>query len=269
MSRPIDHEEGFSNPGLSLAKLAGESDKTVVSLHVEEIQVALEFLDLPREIRDSIYSIMFFRHHCMYPSKEGAGISAYLGLLGTNRQVYSEAIMILYGRNTFQIRGTPAWKATEFLNLVASQRRDGQLHALLRSLNLNTTCQARLHLKKLYVPSYNISLDRLKHLFSLLKYFPYLESIRVIYLSTRGIKDMEVVNVCRLLRDFRPLLKSFVLCRRIAYSEVEDISWMLWEKPYRAWSSVSGDATRKHVWENEDGISRKAEVISAPQNIAE
>lgn len=262
-------ENDASLESLSLNSPNLPQGKNVI-LHVEEIETTtFEFMDLPREIRDCIYIFMFLQDGPLYPSLERAGIAPYLGLLRTNRQVYAEAIDILYGRNTFQIRGTPAWKAPELLNLIAGQRRDSHLLALSWTCDANKACLGRFYLKKLYFPSHNISLDRLRHLISLLKYFPNLEHLKVIYLGGRGFADMEVVNICRLLRDRRPLLKNFTLCKRIAYKEAEDISWMLWEKPYRNWTSIVVDKARKNVWENEDGVSRKAIVVNAPQSIPE
>lgn len=265
----LSTENDASLESLSLSSPKLPEDKHVI-LHVEELETtAFEFMDLPREIRDCVYSVMFLKDGPLYPSHERAGIAPYLGLLRSNHQVYAEAVGILYGRNTFQIRGTPAWKAPELLNLVAGQRRDSHLLTLLWTFDANKSCLGRFCLKKLYFPSHNISLDRLKHLISLLKYFPNLEQLKVIYLGGRGIADMEVINICRLLRDRRPSLKNFTLCKRVAYKEAEDISWMLWEKPYRNWTSIVDDMARKHVWENQDGVSKKAAVVSAPQSIPE
>ncbi len=249
-------------------------DKTVI-LHVQEVQhvkdvpSTIEFLDLPREIRDYIYIMIFLRNEPMYPSKDRAGVSEYAGLLRTNHQIYSEVIEILYSRNVFQIRGNPAWKASELLNLISGQRRDIYAIGPIRPLETVSVCRARFHLKKLYIPSHNISLDKLKHVISILKFFPNLEYLRIIYLASYSVKDMEVVSNCRLLRDRRPLLKNFTLCKRISYKEAEDITWMIQEKPYRNWTSVPAVDGKKHIWKNQDGVFREAMVVSAPQRIPE
>ncbi|PVH77902.1 hypothetical protein DL98DRAFT_259563 [Cadophora sp. DSE1049] len=248
--------------------MSTESCKTMI-FHVEEVAPQESyFLNLPREIRDAIYSIMFVVDGPLYPNKERAGVADFISLLRTNRQIYAEAVEILYARNTFQIRGTPAWTAPEFLNLLGSQRRDGFLRPSQWAVDMSKLCLARHYLKRLYIPSHNINLDRLKHLISLLKYFPNLEYLRVIYNGSFGVKDMDVVNVCRLFRDRRPLVQG-VLCKRIRYSEAEDISWMLLEKPYRNWSSVPTEEKMPHMWRSQDGVLREAKVVAAPQMIPE
>ena len=80
-----------------------------------------------------------------------------------------------------------------------------------------------------------------------------------------GVKDMDIISVCQLLRDRRPLLDNFILYKRISYTKAEDISWMVLEKPYRTWSRVSDDKYVRHVWKNQDGDLRKAVIVSAPQ----
>lgn len=246
----------------------------VMLVQVEEVNPTSLLLELPREVRDHVYSLIFLSDGPMYPSRDRAGIAEYLGLLRTCQQIYSEVVEVLYGRNTFQIRGEPRWKAPELLNLLSSQRRDGfirdgLLRPSVKDFQTNKICLSRFHLKKLYIPSHNISLSQLKHLFSLLKYFPNLEYLRVVYTGSFGVKDMEVINLCRLYRDRRPQLENFVLCKRIRYSEAEDISWILWESPYRKWTSISNVKDMKHVWKNEEGALRKAIVVSAPQSIPE
>ncbi|CZT02095.1 hypothetical protein WAI453_002621 [Rhynchosporium graminicola] len=231
--------------------------------------VTSNFLHLPREIRDLIYSLLFVVDGLLYPNRERSGMAEYIALLRTNRQVYAESLEILYGRNTFQIRGTPAWSAPEFLNMLGSQRREGFVRPSQWAIDMSKFCLARQYLKRLYIPSHNINLDRLKHLISLLKYFPNLEYLRVIYNGSFGVKDMDVVNVCRLFRDRRPLVESFVLCKRIRYSEAEDISWMLWEERYRDWKSVEAETGMKHVWRSQDGDLKEAGIVYAPQRIPE
>jgi hypothetical protein len=215
--------------------LAGKGSRSKdVILQVEEVQLSIEFLDLPREIRDHIYCLMFLADDHMYPSKERAGISEYLGLLRTNHQVYSEVIEILYGRNTFQIRSIPTQEAPTLLNLLSSQRRDGFRRTQRGTvLTYSDVCLARHALKRLYVPSHNITFESLKLLFSLLKHFPNLEDLRVVYSGVSWMKDMDVAFHCRLLRDRCPWIRNFVLLRRISYTEAEDISWMIRETPYR------------------------------------
>ncbi|KAL2062628.1 hypothetical protein VTL71DRAFT_5700 [Oculimacula yallundae] len=244
--------------------------KKMITLHVEEMRSPMSnFLDLPREIRDIIYSLIFIVDGPLYPNRERAGMADSIALLRTNHQIYAEAVAILYGWNTFQIRGTPAWSAPEFLNLLGSQRREGFLRPSQWAVDMSPFCLARHYLKRLYIPSHNINLDRLKHLISLLKYFPNLEYLRVIYNGSFGVKDMDVVNVCRLFRDRRPLVRNFILCKRIRYSEAEDISWMLWEDRYRNWSSVPAQEKMPHVWRSQDGDLREAVVVYAPQTIPE
>ena len=260
--------DSVSYPSFHPTSMSTESSKTMI-LHVEETVLQESyFLNLPREIRDVIYTVMFVVDGPLYPNRERAGVADFVSLLRTNRQVYAEAVQILYGRNTFQIRGTPAWTSPEFLNLLSSQRRDGFLRPSQWAADMSTVCLARHYLKRLYIPSHNINLDRFKHLVSLLKYFPNLEFLHVIYNGSFGVKDMDVVNVCRLLRDLRPLTQG-MLCKRIRYSEAEDISWMLLEKPYRNWSSVSPEEKMPHVWRSQDGVLREAKVVAAPQRIPE
>ena len=170
-----------SYPSFHQTSMSTESSKTMI-LHVEETVLQESyFLNLPREIRDAIYTVMFVVDGPLYPNRERAGVADFVSLLRTNRQVYAEAIQILYGRNTFQIRGTPAWTSPEFLNLLSSQRRDGFLRPSQWAADMSTVCLARHYLKRLYIPSHNINLDRFKHLVSLLKYFPNLEFLHVIY----------------------------------------------------------------------------------------
>jgi hypothetical protein len=248
----------FSDLSLDLGK--GKED---VTSYVEEVHSNAKFLEIPREIRDHIYSLMFLSDEPIYPSKDRSSISEYLGILRTNHQIYCEAVEVLYGRNTFQIRGSPARAAPEFLNLLTSQRREGYLHPSYWTVDTSKVCLARHFLKRLYFPSYNMRLDRLKHLFSLLNHFPNLEYLRVVY-EKFGLTDMDVVSVCRLLRDRKPHLRNFLLYKRISYSEAEDISWMIWERPYRTWSKDLSSSSRR-TWKNQDGVLREAAVVSAPQ----
>jgi hypothetical protein len=248
---------------LSLEAAKGHSSKDVI----EEVQPLLGFVDLPREIRDSIYCIMFLAEGRMYPSRERAGISEYLGLLRTNHQVYAEVVEILYGRNTFQIRSTLARDSPAFLNLLCSQRRDGFRQTPKGTIvDYSRVCLARHTLKRLYIPSHNIAFERLKHLFSLLKHFPNLEDLRVVYSGVSWMKDMDVAFCCRLLRDRCPWIRNFVLLTRISYAEAEDISWMIREQPYSNWSIDTSDKSLKHMWRNQNGVLRQAAVVKALQN---
>src|SRR5271156_5108071 len=86
---------------LSLDPGKGKED---VTSYIEEVHSSTKFLEMPREIRDHIYSLMFLSDEPIYPSKDRSSISEYLGILRTNHQIYSEAVEVLYGRNTFQIR---------------------------------------------------------------------------------------------------------------------------------------------------------------------
>lgn len=261
---PLDAVESLS------LEAAGKTSSKGVILHVEEIQPPREFLDLPREIRDHIYCTMFLVAGNVYPNRERAGISEYLGLLRTSHQVYAEAVEILYGRNAFQIRSTPTLESPSFLNLICSQRRDGFRQSPKGTIvEYNKVCLARHTLKKLYIPSHNIAFERLKHLFSLLKHFPNLEDLRVVYSGVSWIKDMDVAFYCRLLRDHCPWIRNFVLLRRISYAEAEDISWMIGERPYSNWSVETSDKSLKHMWRNQNGVVRQAIVVKAPQNLLE
>jgi hypothetical protein len=254
---------------LSLQPAEGFSSKDVI-LQVEEVRPLLGFLDLPREIRDHIYCIMFLVDGNMYPSRERAGISQFLGLLRTNHQVYSEVVEILYGRNTFQIRSTPARDSPTLLNLLCSQRRDGFRQSPKGTIaDYSTVCLARHTLKRLYIPSHNIPFERLKQLFSLLKHFPNLEDLRVVYSGVSWMKDMDVAFYCRLLKDRCPWIRSLVLLRRISYAEAEDISWMIRETPYTNWSVDTSDKSLKYMWRNQNGVLRQATVVKAPQNLFE
>jgi hypothetical protein len=255
---------------LSLEPAKRTSSKDAVILQVEEVQPAQGFLDLPREIRDHILCLMLLVEGNLYPSRERAGISEYLGLLRTNHQVYSEAVEILYGRNTFQIRSAPAQEAPTLLNLLCSQRRDGFRQSPKGVIvDYNRVCLARHNLRRLYIPSHNIAFEQLKHLFSLLKHFPNLEDLRVVYSGVSWMKDMDVAFYCRLLRDRCPWIRNFVLLRRISYAEAEDISWMVGERPYSNWSIDTSDKSLKHMWRNQNGVLRQAAVVKAPQNLLE
>lgn len=246
------------------------SSKDII-LQVEEVRPLPVFLDLPREIRDHIYCTMFLVDGNMYPSKERAGISEYLGLLRTNHQVYSEVVEVLYGRNTFQIRSTPSQDSTTaLLNLLCSQRRDGFRWTPKGTIiDYSTVCLARHALRSLYIPSHNIPFERLKQIFSLLKHFPNLEDLRVVYSGVSWMKDMDVAFYCRLLKDRCPWIRNFVLLRRISYTEAEDISWMMRETPYTNWSVDASDKSLKHMWRNQNGVRRQAAVVKAPQNLLE
>lgn len=140
-------------------------------ISIDEIPNRKGFLNLPREIRDEIYGLFFLSDEkIVYPSRSRArSISEAINLLRANKQVYSEAVDILYGQNMFQIRGDPAFMAPELLNLLIFQRRKDTLRQ--QTSSLHTPCKARHFLKRLSIPSHGISLDRLKHLFSLLQYF--------------------------------------------------------------------------------------------------
>lgn len=268
---PVDGMDLLTQPLDAVGSLSLEAAKSSndVILQVEEIQPLPGFLDLPREIRDHIYCLLFLAEGNIYPSKERAGISEYLALLRTNHQVYAEAIEVLYGRNTFQIRSTPAREAPTLLNLLCSQRREGFHQTPKGNVDYNQVCLARHSLKRLYIPSHNIAFERLKQLFSLLKHFPNLEDLRVVYSGVSWMKDMDVAFYCRLLRDRCPWIRNFVLLRRISYAEAEDISWMFGERPYSNWSIDTSDKSLKHMWKNQNGILRQAVVVGAPQNLLE
>ncbi|RDL40953.1 uncharacterized protein BP5553_00932 [Venustampulla echinocandica] len=253
-----------SSPSPELLK---PSSSKCITHQVRPVDPSLGFLDIPREIRDEIYGFLFHSDSPIYPSNSRAGISPFTSLLRTNKQIYAEAVEVLYGSNTFQIRGDPAWKSVELLNLVGTQTRND--YTTFRS----QVCLGRHHLKRLYIPSHGIGLDRLKHIFSLLKHFPNLEYLEVVYLGLSPKLDMDVVSVCRLLWDRRPLFANFggnfVLRKRINYYQAEDVSWMVRERPYTNWTRIVEDENRLHVWKNSDGIERLAEVVDAPQNIPE
>jgi len=235
------------------------------TLQIEEIELEshLSFLDLPREIRDQIYRLVFHFDKPIYPSKDRAGISEFLGLLRANRQIYAEAVGVLYGSNTFQIRGNPSWMSVDFLFLLIIQRRESL------TLSPSPFCLARHCLRRLYIPSHGINLKILKHIFSLLKFFPNLEYLKVVFLPAFGLKYTDVMGVCRLLRDRRPLFGKrdwkFELWQRFNYHQAEDISWMVGETLCKNWSKGLGE----HEWRSDDGEVRIADVVEAPQNIPE
>ena len=248
------------------------------SAELTDVGSPLTFVFLPREIRDQIYRLLFLaRDRVIYPNQVRAGtVSEAINFLRTSHQVYSEAVLILYGQNTFQIRGDPAFKAPELLNNVIFQRKKEKLFSQeqYKRPPEDTVCLGRYHLKRLHIPSHGISLDRLKHLFSLLKYFPALRHVQVIYLGRRDLNDMEVVNVCRLLTDQLPLLKTFVLGKRISYAQADDISWMIEERKtgsiYRNWKSIGrAEGVIGGLWEDEYGEVRRSTLMEAPQNLPE
>ncbi|TVY59594.1 hypothetical protein LSUE1_G008572 [Lachnellula suecica] len=236
-----------------------------VTLHVKEIEDVphLKFLSLPREIRDQVYNLIFHSKTPIYPSKARAGISEFLGLLRVNRQTYAEAIQVFYGSNTFQVRGDPSWMSVDFLFLLIMQRRESFI------LSPSTFCLARHHLRRLIIPSHGINLKILKHIFSLLKFFPNLEHLRVVFLGAFGVQYMDVVSVCRLLRDRRPLfgnqIRNMELWKRFNYHQAEDISWMVSERPYKVWRA----GLEEHEWRSDERDVRIAKVVDAPQMIPE
>ncbi|KAH8805828.1 hypothetical protein F5884DRAFT_460682 [Xylogone sp. PMI_703] len=239
------------------------------------------FLDLPLEIRDQIYRLLFLKDEPIYPSLTRSGISESTALLRTNRQIYAEAVAVLYGQNAFLIRSAPAWKAPEFLNLLIAQRRDEFILRVTRhqgyspmreylpvpvSDTIKTlVCKAREHLRELHIPSHGITLDILKQLVTLLKHFPNLRRVEITYSTKTGIKDMDVVTVCRLLRDRLPVVVKIALFRRINYSEAVDISWMIEDRPFENWYNLPNVGEIKHAWSNGKGQTRCAVVVPAPQ----
>ncbi|RFU31534.1 hypothetical protein B7463_g4819, partial [Scytalidium lignicola] len=242
------------------------------------------FLDLPLEIRDQIYRLLFLKDAPIYPSLSRAEISESTAFLRTNRQIYAEAVAILYGQNVFLIRSTPAWKAPEFLNLLITQRRDdyllrvtsrgsppgysqmpGYIPILVPDLIPTHVCIAKDYLREVRIPSHGISLDRLKQLFALLKHFSNLRRVEIIYSAIAGIRDMDVVSVVRLLRDRLPVVVKIVLFKRINFSEAIDISWMVEERPFETWYNLPKVGGIQHVWSNGKGQTRSATVVAAPQ----
>lgn len=247
--------------------LLSPTHTTITTIQIEEILPPIcKFLNLPRELRDAIYKLICLSNENIYPNHSRSQIADHLGLFRTNHQIYSEIIPIFYSQNTFQIRGTPAWKIPEILNLLSSQKRAGFRSSLSP---LSPLCLARHHLKRLYFPSHNINIRALRHLFSLLKYFPNLEHLKVVYTDQSGVKDMDVVTVCRLFRDRRPFVR-LELWKRIRFAEAEDVSWMLWESPYRVWERVgSGEGLLPGMWRDLRGVLRQARVVEAVQTIPE
>ncbi|KAG0646450.1 hypothetical protein D0Z07_7348 [Hyphodiscus hymeniophilus] len=224
------------------------------------------FLDFPREIRDLIYAMIFISKEPIYPSRDRAPVAPYMSFLRANKQIYTEILPFLYGKNTFQIRGTPAFKSPAFLNFLHSQRQGGYLpHPPSRP----TICLARHHLRRLNIPSHGIQLDHLRHLFSLMRHFPNLEHIQLVYLGKRGLVDMDVVDVCRLLKDRLPLL-NITLLKRVNFGEAEDISWTL-HRPYYKWMPSSEKSATEHWWicPNFPDLDQYAPLVSAPQKIPE
>jgi hypothetical protein len=232
-----------------------------VTGQVQEVQPTIRFMDLPTEIRDHIYSFMFVFKDPVSPCRSKNQILDYIGLLQTSRQIYFEAIQMLYGWNTFKTRERPIWTSEEFLNLLICQRRDGDLDLAQAS----QVCLARYHLKRLYFPSQNMTIHLLHDLFSLLKHFPKLEYLRVVYVGSPRMKDMDVISACRELNQ-NQRLKEFVICKRISYTAAEVISWMLDDDAPRSWSrleTVDKDYA-PNTWKNQDGVLHLAEVVAAP-----
>jgi hypothetical protein len=228
------------------------------------------FLNIPREIRDLVYGIMFISEEPIYPSRDRASVAPYMNMLRANKQIYSEILPFLYGKNTFQIRGFPAYRCPEFLNLLYSQRRQGLLHLPLPTPTPEL-CLARHHLRRLNIPSYGIKLERVKHLFSLMKHFPNLEHIQLVYHGNRftpfDVVDMDVINVCRLLKDRLPLL-NITLLKRITLGKAEDVSWTL-SRPFVRWMPSLKRPASEHCWISPDApyLSHHAIVVSAPQKM--
>lgn len=238
------------------------------------------FLDLPPEIRNQVYRLIFWKDGPIYPSLSKAGLADFTALLRTNRQIYTEAVAVLYGQNSFLLRTTPALKAPEFLHLLLTQRRDDYLlqpnlprHIQIpgypkppaANLVKAQVCIAKEYLRELHIPSHNITLDRLKQLFALLKHFRGLRRVEITYTAIAGIRDMDVVNICRLLRDRLPVIVKIVLFKRINFSEAMDITWMIEERPYEKWYSMPKVAGIQHTWSNGQGRTRSATIVAAPQ----
>lgn len=87
------------------------------------------------------------------------------------------------------------------------------------------------------------------------------------FLGAFGVRYVDVVSVCRLLRDTRPQIGRMVLWERFNYGQAEDISWMVGERPYKRWRKV--EVPGVHRWENDDGDVRVSEIVEAPQSIPE
>ncbi len=87
----------------------------------------------------------------------------------------------------------------------------------------------------------------------------------MVFVGFVGLKDMDVVDVCRLFMDRRPLFKKLVLCKRATFDTAEDISWIVHETPSRTWTAMPNGNGTKNMWINQDGVMRKAEVVAAPQ----
>ena len=252
---------------LNMEHGSGQGLKDAV-ISVEEFLESNGFLNFPPEIRDLICGIMFISEDPIYPSRDRAAVAPYMNMLRVSKRIYSEILPFLYGKNTFQIRGHPAYKCPEFLNLLYSQRRQGYLR-LPPPPTTPEVCLARHHLRRLNIPSHGIQLDRVRHLFSLLKHFPNLEHIQLVYLGKRDLVDMDVINVCRLLKDRLPLL-NITLLKRINFSDAEDISWTL-HRPYQKWMPSSEKPASEHCWISPDlsDLSHYATKVSAPQKIPE
>jgi hypothetical protein len=251
---------------LQLEALEGISNEAPVPVS------SFPFLDLPAEIRTLVYEFMFVSECPIYPTRFRAGIYPFINLLRANRQIYAEAINTLYGENTFQIRGDPAFRSAEFLHFISEQRRHERLPR--SSPDVAKVCLARCNLRRVNIPSHGISIDRLKHLFSLLKNFPKLQHVQVVYLPKRDILDIKIIELCRLFKDMAPIrlpeLKEVRLLKRISFTEAEDISWTMY-RPYYKWAPAPDEPASKHFWINPEcpGVVRKAEVVIAPQKIPE
>lgn len=198
-----DTTQGKENPG--------HSERTVPNMG---------FLDLPREIRDLIYKLMFFpQHHQpfdpMHPdSCARLDISQFTSLLLTNHQIYHESIEILYTYTTFQLH---LRSAHEFMYMLAHQ-------TLIQPSDIDTpgctrheessrqgghssVCVARFYVRRLHIIYRSRSLHRLEQLFALLENFPNLELVRIIqYYKNRDMQN-KIFNMCCELGHERPSLR--------------------------------------------------------------
>jgi hypothetical protein len=148
-------------------------------------------LGLPREIRDQIYAVMFLRSSPIQPGIEysrtpssvrksiykSVHLSKHLNLLRVSQQTYTECILVLYGRNKFEI----TCRSSAFLELVGCLRRSDRRYSLRDAIRTpplepgQAVCLARYHLRRLYVNACSLTLPDLLHLVSYIDCFPNLK----------------------------------------------------------------------------------------------
>ncbi|KAI4221574.1 MAG: hypothetical protein L6R36_006811 [Xanthoria steineri] len=86
----------------------------------------LNFLGLPREIRDKIYGLVLLHQEPIHPLRLQDKIS--VGLLGANKTVQREGSSMLYARNRFAFYWSTNDEIASFLELIGQNNRDHIRH---------------------------------------------------------------------------------------------------------------------------------------------